>query len=156
MVGDSAGRQMAMQYLTTLINPEFQALFGYTTPGLTVRAAAINCSASFLMRPDALVGPQAAYFTPDVTHRDDLRLHTEDYMNTALPPLFLMTSNQDFIRDHTVRLDGYLLAKGIAHEFHSYGSETDPRGHVFHCNIKDPLAIQCNLAEIAFFRRYQI
>ena len=56
-----------------------------------------------------------------------------------------------FARMNFSGLDGYLLAKEIPHELHIYGDSQNPRGHVFHCDQKDPLARQCNLDELNFF-----
>lgn len=154
IVGDSAGGQMAMQCLATLTNLAFRQLFRYERLNVTVRAAAINCGASFMQLPGAISGAIEAYFTRDAIHSSDERLNTESSLTPEMPPLFLMTANNNFIRDQTVRLDGYLLAKGISHEFHSYGTPDDPRPHVFHCNMKDPPARQCNQDELDFFRRY--
>ncbi|GJM47840.1 alpha/beta hydrolase [Weissella soli] len=154
IVGDSAGGQMAMQYLTILTNADFRAKFGYEQPGFTVRAAAINCGLSFIDRPGTLTGAPQAYFTDDVLANKADMLTTEQYMTTDLPPLFLTTANQDFIRDSTVRLDGFLLAKGINHEFHSYGTPEDPKGHVFNYAIKDTVAQECNQTMLTFFRNH--
>lgn len=154
VVGDSAGGQMADQYLTILTNPGYRAKFGYERPDLTVRAAAINCGASFITAKGMISNGIDAYFTADVVKEKKDLMETEKYMTKRLPPLFLMTSNQDFIRDCTVRLDGFLLAKGIRHEFHSYGDEKNPQGHVFHCDVRNKTALECNKEEMEFFRRH--
>lgn len=156
IVGDSAGGQMALQYLTILSNPDFRKLFGYDLPSLQVRAGAINCGGTFLNRPHATDGAPSAYFTEDALEKYGHLLETEKYMTQEIAPLFIMTSSDDFLRDDSVRLDGYLLAKGFEHEFHSYGSPDNPKGHVFHCNIKDKTAKQCNQDQINFFRKYMV
>ena len=43
-VGDSAGAQMASQYLAAVTNPEYADLLGLDSPAFTVRAAALNWS----------------------------------------------------------------------------------------------------------------
>lgn len=154
LVGDSAGGQMAEQYLAILTNPNYRQLFAYDLPNLTVRAAALNCGAYFLLSPGSRNGAPAAYFIPEAISGKEEMLNTEKYLTPALPPLFIMTANRDFLRDTAIRLDGYLLAKEIPHELHIYGDSENPRGHVFHCDQKDPLAKQCNLDELDFFRKY--
>ncbi len=155
LVGDSAGGQMVDQYLTILTNPQFRALFGYELPKLTVKAAAVNCGASFLTMPGIISGAIEAYFTKDsLQDRQDM-IATEKYMTADLPPLFIQTANDDFIRDCSVRLDGYLSGIGAGHEFHSYGDSKNPQGHVFHCDVRNPVALQCNKDEIAFFNRFR-
>ena len=153
-IGDSAGGQMTMQYLTILTNPDYRALFGYEKPDLSVRAAAIHCGASFIMIPGCIEGAPQAYFTDEILQTQVEKLQVENYMTSALPPLFLTTANQDFIRDCTIRLNGYLLGKGIDHEFHSYGGPENPKGHVFNYNLRDPEALRCNQATIAFFKKH--
>lgn len=154
IIGDSAGGQMAMQYLTIYTNDSFREKFGYEKPALNIRAAAINCGASFIDSLDVISGAPEAYFTPEAIQKHSDLMKTERYMTKSLPPVFLTTANQDFIRDCTVRLDGYLMAKEIFHEFHSYGDEENPRGHVFNYDMKDPIAEKCNQEILAFFNRY--
>ena len=153
-VGDSAGGQMALQYLTILCNPKFQKLFGYEHPKLAIRAAAINCGATFLNLPGTISGPLEAYFPIEIQKEFSEHLKTEEYLTKECPPLYIMTSSNDFIRDHSIRLQGFLIAKKIEHEFHSYGNFENPRNHVFHCDIRDEIANQCNLDELNFFRKY--
>lgn len=154
--GDSAGGQMAEQYLTILFNDEYRQLFGYKKPHLTVRAATLNCAACFLKIPGIIQGAIKAYFPPEVVAKNHERLNTEKYMTKKLPPIFLMTANHDmpFPHDSMIRLDGYLMAKGINHELHIYGDKDHPRGHVFHIDQRDPIATKCNRDEMNFYRKY--
>ncbi|MGT2829496.1 alpha/beta hydrolase [Streptococcus hillyeri] len=156
IVGDSAGGQMALQYIAILTNEKFRNLFKYEKPNLTLRAAAINCGGSFLHLPGAISGATEAYFTDESLAKHGELLRTEEYLTTACPPLFIMTASDDFLRDNSTRLDGYLIAKGIEHEFHIYGTPDNPKHHVFHCNIRDEMANQCNQDELNFFRRYLV
>lgn len=152
--GDSAGGQMAEQYLTILFNAHYREQFGYSLPAVNVKAATLNCGAYFITLPHMIEGPTSAYFTPEIMRNDRERLETEKFMTTNLPPIFIMTANHDFLHDSAVRLDGYLMAKNINHEFHIYGDEKHPLEHVFHLNQRDPIAEQCNVDEIAFYRKY--
>lgn len=154
IVGDSAGGQMALQYLAILSNDSFRQLFDYERPAIQVRAAAINCAGTFLNLAGAVNGALSAYITEESLEHYSEHLKTEEYLTPDCPPLFIMTASHDFIRDDSVRLDGYLLAKKIQHEFHSYGDQDNPRYHVFHCNIRDKLGQKCNQDELNFFRRY--
>ncbi len=154
LVGDSAGGQLEMQYLACLLNAEYRKKFGYSKPALTVRAVADNCGASFITLPGMNIGVTQAYFTPKVMaeHRDDLQY--EKYLTDDIPPVFIMTASNDMIRDCSVRLDGYMIARSLPHVFRSYGSQQDPRYHVFHVSQKDEMAKKCNDDEIAFFTQY--
>ncbi|SUO79603.1 alpha/beta hydrolase [Streptococcus equinus] len=154
IIGDSAGGQMAMQYLTILTNDGFRQKFGYEKPNFIVRAAAINCGAAFLNLPGMIEGAPQAYFTDNVLETKKDMLETEEYITQDIPPLLLTTANQDFIRDCTVRLDGFLTAKHINHVFRSYGTAEEPKAHVFNYNVKDPVATKCNLEILDFFKQY--
>lgn len=154
IIGDSAGGQMAMQYLTILTNDGFRQKFGYEKPNFIVRAAAINCGAAFLNLPGMIEGAPQAYFTDNVLETKKDMLETEEYITQDIPPLLLTTANQDFIRDCTVRLDGFLTAKHINHVFRSYGTPEEPKAHVFNYNVKDPVATKCNLEILDFFKQY--
>ncbi|MCQ2962877.1 alpha/beta hydrolase [Streptococcus sp.] len=154
IIGDSAGGQMAMQYLTILTNDDFRQKFGYEKPNFIVRAAAINCGAAFLNLPGMIEGAPQAYFTDNVLETKKDMLETEEYITQDIPPLLLTTASQDFIRDCTVRLDGFLTAKHINHVFRSYGTPEEPKAHVFNYNVKDPVATKCNLEILDFFKQY--
>lgn len=154
IIGDSAGGQMAMQYLTILTNDDFRQKFGYEKPNFIVRAAAINCGAAFLNLPGMIEGAPQAYFTDNVLETKKDMLETEEYITQDIPPLLLTTANQDFIRDCTVRLDGFLTAKHINHVFRSYGTAEEPKAHVFNYNVKDPVATKFNLEILDFFKQY--
>lgn len=154
VVGDSAGGQMGEQILAIYTNDEYRKFFGYALPDLTIKAAALNCGLYFLTKTDLLVGAPEAYFRPEIRLTKHDQLSVEQYLTQSLPPIFLMTSNEDFLRDYAYMLSGFLTAKGIFHEIHFYGDNEHPCGHVFHVNQKDNLAKLCNMDELNFFRKY--
>ncbi|WP_367297285.1 alpha/beta hydrolase [Loigolactobacillus coryniformis] len=154
IVGDSAGAQMAEQLLAIYTNPLYRRYFDYTVPKLQICAAALNSGAYFITDPGMITGAVQAYLPLTILQQKRIELQVENFLTPALPPLFIMTANQDFLRDKTWQLTGFLRAKQIFHETHMYGNTHDPRGHVFHIDQKDPLAQECNLAELNFFRRY--
>lgn len=154
VMGDSAGGQMTLQYVTALTNPTFAEKFGYKKPNLTIRAVAAHCPATFVNIQKEMTGAPLTYFTDAVYAEKSELLKTEEYMTRDFPPLFLSTANQDFIRDSSLRLNGYLMAKNIFHDFHSYGSLDKPKGHVFNYDIRDDIAKVCNQDCLNFFKNY--
>ncbi len=154
IVGDSAGGQMGEQILAAYTNNEYRKYFGYSVPKLTIKAAALNCGAYFLTAIPSYTGAPEAYFRPEIRLNKHEELNAEQFLTQALPPLFLMTCTDDFLRDNAYMLSGYLKAKNIYHELHFYGDKKHPRGHVFHVNQKDELAKKCNEDELNFFRKY--
>lgn len=159
LVGDSAGGQMVTQYSTIYTNDNYRSLFGLRKPALTICAAATNCggfTTDHYKQDDGgdLLNVAGLFFA---THQDEAKVDltkVEDYITKDLLPLYVMTANYDMIREQCLALDKFLTEKGIDHEFHDYGSQEEPREHVFHINQKDELAKQCNLDELRFFRQF--
>lgn len=158
LMGDSAGGQMAEQYVTILTNPEYRDLFNYKLTQLKIRAVAFNSAAFFTLDEGMLEGAVTGYFTGEVLN--DPKLHdmidTEKYITKDFLPSFMTTANEDFIRDQTMKFDGFLRAKGLSHVTKSYGDDEHPEGHVFICNQKDALAQQAMDEEVAFFKQYLV
>lgn len=156
ITGDSAGTTMAYQYLVAHNSAKYRDALNIQTNGMNIRGAALNCGFYFLDRPGALENDDMlgmAYFTPAVRNKYPDILRTEDYMNDQFPPVFVMTANQDFLHDEGVRFDQYLLDHDYEHEFKIYGTDDNPRGHVFHIDQKDEIAHQCNQDEKEFFEK---
>lgn len=80
---------MAVQYLTILTNNDYRQKFGYDKPNMSVRAAAINCGASFLNLPGTIEGAPKAYFTDTVLENKMDMLLTE---NISHQPYHLYSS----------------------------------------------------------------
>lgn len=154
IVGDSAGAQMAEQYITAYTNPEYRKLLGFQKPALTLRAGLLNCGCYFLKRQLAQPSFIDAYFTPQVQQKYQPELQVEDYINKDFLPVFIMTATDDFLRDTGVRFDQFLIDHGIKHLFKEYGTKNKPRGHVFHINQRDEVAKKCNEDEISFLKQW--
>ena len=151
-VGDSAGAQMASQYLAAVTNPKYAQRLGLDVPVFTVRAAALNCGMYELdpVRDKMLI---KCYLGSEEVMRsarmDVLANITEDY-----PPCFIMTSTGDFLRGNAEPMGDFLTRRGVENEVHVYGTEEEPLGHVFHCDVRNPIAAVCNEEECEFFRRH--
>ena len=151
-VGDSAGAQMASQYLAAVTNAKYAQLLGLDVPEFKVRAAALNCGMYELdpVRDKMLI---KCYLGSEEVMRsakmDVLANITGDY-----PPCFVMTSTGDFLRGHAEPMGALLTRRGVENEVHVYGTEEEPLGHVFHCDVRNPIAAVCNEEECEFFRRH--
>lgn len=156
LVGDSAGGQMAEQYTAVLTNPVYRQKFGYSLTSLKFRAIALNSPATFMLDPGMIMGATAAYFDPRIMKKPEMRdlLNVEKYIDSNFLPTFIATANRDFIHDCSVRLDGFLRAKGVEVIQKSWGDEKHPEGHVFLINQKDELAKQANDEEADFFKKH--
>lgn len=152
IIGDSAGGQMAEQYATIISNPEYAKFFNYQPLNLNVRAVGLNCAASFVL--NELNGIEAAYFTPKAVKKHAKDLNVEKYINHNFPPAFLITANDDFLRDMQYTLFGFLLARGVHADIRMYGSTEHPEGHVFFVNQKSQIAAKATDDELNFFRQF--
>lgn len=151
-VGDSAGAQMASQYLAAVTNPEYADLLGLDIPAFTVRAAALNCGMYELdpVREKMLI---RCYLGSEKIARS-YKMDVLGHMTSAYPPCFIMTATADFLRPNAKPLGDYLTRLGVENEVHVYGDEFKPLGHVFHCDVNNPYAKECNNDECEFFRRH--
>lgn len=154
LVGDSAGGQMAEQYTAILQNGQYRQKFGYQLTDLKFRAVALNSAAVFLLDPGVISGAVKGYFTDEILKTQRDLLDTEKYINENFLPTFISTANKDFIRDLSIKFDGFLTGKKVEHVFKEYGDQKHPRPHVFLINQKDQIASQANEAEISFFKKF--
>ena len=148
-VGDSAGAQMASQYLAAVTNPAYASLLGLEIPKFDIRACALNCG---FYIPD----PHQDRMLMKCYLEDPSQVKTEEmdviaHITSAFPPAFVMTSNGDFLRKRAMPFVDVLTAKGVEAEYHDYCPDDRELGHVFHCNMKEPYAKICNDEECAFF-----
>lgn len=159
VVGDSAGGQLASQYLALLTNPEYQKLYKFQVPAdqIHVRAVALNCGI-YDMKNCAGSGkdePFDLYLGINDTNRAELieKVDTLKYLNSCFPPAFIMTSYYDFLKEHAKPMYETLTALEVPCRYKMYGEEGQKHmGHVFHLNIRLKEAKLCNDEECAFFR----
>lgn len=164
VVGDSAGAQLASQYMTILTNSDYARNFSFSPPDVTVKGAALNCGMydisqgenSVWSRQKSGVGKLLTavrddYLTPE--QRADPLLAVPEYMTADFPPAYIMTSEFDFLREESRPLADRLEALGVKTRYRLYGSGDDKRfAHVFHLNWAFDAAQACNDDECAFFK----
>lgn len=154
IAGDSAGAQLASQYAVICTNPAYAALMGVAPPKFRLAAVGLNCglydmkTEAFLPANQKLMGSYLPPSTPDNLRKLDVLSHiTADH-----PPAYLLSAKGDFLLDRCAPMAAYLQQKGIPVACKIYGDETT--GHVFHVNIRTPLAKEANDDQIDFFREY--
>ena len=79
-------------------------------------------------------------------------LNVVDMVSSSFPPCFLMTAVGDFLREESAAFAECLGKAGVRCEYKLYGTENEPLGHVFHCNLKLEAAGACNRDTCDFFR----
>lgn len=154
VVGDSAGAQMASHYLAIWSNKDFAKLFPFELPRkLRIRAAAFNCGIYQINLSNRLFRD---YLEKNIAPNDP-RLDVQSHISTAFPPVFVMTSWYDFLREEAKPMQEYLEAEGVPSVYRLYGREEEKyMGHVFHCNMNLEQAKQCNKDECDFFKNYMV
>ncbi len=159
VTGDSAGAQLASQYLALLTNSAFRRLFSMQIPyeQINVKVVALNCGCYDMRgRVEAQEDdPFLAYIDKALTENRELTLEQIDtvkYINADFPPAYIMSAEYDFLKEHVKPMYELLRAKGIVCEWKLYGKAEDTyMGHVFHLNQRLEEAKICNDDECRFF-----
>lgn len=156
LAGDSAGAQMTSQYLAMLTNPEFKKLFSLTIPeSLKIRACALNCGVydakGYLLTDE---NAPMHYYAGELTEEKLAALDTMRYVNGSFPPAYIVSATRDFLRANAVPMYEALQKLGVESKIQIFGTEDEPKGHVFHLDIRDEQAAVCNDNECEFFRQF--
>lgn len=163
IVGDSAGGQLASQYLAIFTNPAFARLFPFTLPDVKIRAAALNCGIYDARKcaENNLDAPFMEYIGETALSDKDGKakimesLDTMKYLTAAFPPSYIMSAENDFLLANAAPMYEHLKSLGVPCEIKIYGSKKQEEiAHVFHINCKLKEAEKCNDEECAFFKKY--
>ena len=150
-VGDSAGGHLNAQYSAAVTNPEYAALLRLEIPRFTLRATALNCGVYEVN--EAFSGHGSAILDGDLSLYQE-ELDILGHITENFPPSFVMSSTGDFLLSAAEPMARFLKEKGVEAELHIYGDGGNKPPHVFHVNIRNPYATQCNDDECAFFRKH--
>lgn len=156
MLGDSAGANILALYTAICTNPSYAANFKFHVPGGFVpKAIALNCG-SYVQTDNMMTKALMADYLPKKGTEEELKLNNPLYYITEkYPPVYVMTSNGDFLKEQAPLMVEVLKEKGIPHVMKCYGDEKTELSHVFHCNIKLPEANVCNDEECEFFKSWK-
>lgn len=158
-VGDSAGGHMLSAYACILTNPEYAKLYPFTTPeGLSLKAVGLNCGKFVMERDKKLITQMNLVLRDLMPHHGTLEecymLTTLNHVTKDFPPAFIVTANEDFLKDQAPLMAEKLTELGVENEYRLYGDEEHPLQHVFFCNMREPMAAVCNEEECEFFRKH--
>lgn len=149
VTGDSAGGALALLTLAIENSERAAAAFGIErASGIGLRGGALVCGVYSLASPDKTAGrgigcgtrereslqaTLGAGFFAGLEAADSDFLTAEDIVaNVDLPPLFLLTSSDDFLEGDTLALATALARKGADFELHDWKpAHHDSLGHVF-------------------------
>lgn len=165
VVGDSAGGQLASQYLTIYSNPEYAKFFDFSVPDIQIRAAGLNCGL-YDVKKSVEVGLEERIddYVGKENYQKELKVGTVlesldvvGNMTKDFVPSFIMSAVNDFLVDHVEPMYQHLKNLGVDTEMKIYGSkEQEEVAHVFHVNIRLEEARMCNDDECAFFRKHVV
>lgn len=162
MVGDSAGGHMATIYSALCTNPEYAAKLGIEPPkfkdgrSFVPNAVGLNCGAYEISFEDKhtralmrnLLKKKGNAYERDV-------INPIPYVNEKFPRAFVMTANADHLLAPPAQMG--LVRKleecGVEVVNRTYGSDDNPLGHVFHCDMRSADAAKCNDDECDFFKK---
>lgn len=160
-VGDSAGGHLLGMYVNLCTNPEYAKVFceryGICTPdNLKICAVALNCGQYHIgadeMKDETTCSLMKEYL-PEGSTQQELDLISVDlHVTEAFPPVYLMTSEEDFLKAQAPILKKALDEKNVSYEFKCYEGTEKKLGHVFHLNMRSADAKRCNDEECEFFQ----
>ena len=136
VIADSAGAQLALQYMTLQTNHHYRSSFSYKKIPYVIDKVALYCGIyfleqSFTMTQGRLKELRKAYLPDHIWKKYRQRLQVEQYITDALPSLFIATGQDDFLKEDTLRLHDYLKEKSISHYMKEYCSQKEAVRHVF-------------------------
>ncbi|MFT4245114.1 MAG: alpha/beta hydrolase [Micrococcaceae bacterium] len=154
-VGDSAGGQLAEQYMTILTNPDYAKLFEFKAPELEIKAAGLNCGAYFIGKDKPVNEDFSYYIGDEPTNEVKAQFPVEDYITFNFPPAFITTATDDFLNEFAKPLADILSSKGVTNKYKEYRSFDGKKlQHVFHLNLKTREAEVCNQEQADFFKKF--
>lgn len=159
-VGDSAGAHMLSVYATMKTNPEYAAQYDFPVENkIKLNAVALNCGkydmTGILEAGDKQQIKLMKMILPQKGTESEMHWITSlEHMTADFPPTYIMTSNDDFLKEEAPKLERKLKELGVEYKYKEYGDENEKLGHVFHCNIKTESARKCNDDECEFFRTH--
>ena len=151
-VGDSAGAMGIALYACICTDKEYAKMYSFTVPeGLKFKGLALNCG--IYQTKDAGIIKMLKDFLEKKDYPAILeKLSVVSLVNGNFPPCYIMTSNEDFLREEPKALMESLDKVGVKYRYKLYGDEEHPLGHVFHCDVKSEFAAQANDDECSFFK----
>ena len=156
-VGDSAGGHILSLFCAMCTDPEYAMVWDFSAPhGFVPTAVALNCGSYHHELPAE--GPahdlMLAVLSGGVSEETVAAVDAPRHVKPGFPPVFLMTSSEDFLRHDALNMACSLIDASVPFELHFYGDKENGLGHVFHVDMNKPEAAVCNDEECAFFRKF--
>lgn len=137
LTGDSAGALLALYAYAANSNEKIAKAFGVRPTKFSIQALGFT-SGLFFTRGTS-IGDLLKRGKPYLFPKNYLKAAFYPYMNPErllqackLPPCYLQTSREDFIRDHTLEFEVMLTRRGVLHKLREWDPNPDHTlGHIF-------------------------
>ena len=157
-VGDSAGGHILALYCALCTNPEYASEFEFkVTEGFVPKAIALNCAVLDMEAAKSGLGKATMYLMKDVLPRKNMEKYIAlanpiAHVNEKFPTCYIMTSNDDFLKEQPETFKKELDEHGVSYEYKFFGDEENLLGHVFHLDMRNKIGKICNDMECTFFK----
>ena len=159
-VGDSAGGHILALFCAMCTNPEFAAKFDFKVcEGFVPKAVALNCAVLDMDVARNGMAGTTMQLMKDVMPKNKMEEYLQlanpiAYVNEKFPPCYIMTSNEDFLKEQPDSFMRKLDACGISYKYKLYGDEVDKLGHVFHLDMRNETGKLCNDEQCTYFKSF--
>lgn len=157
-IGDSAGAHLLGLYCDICSNPYYAREYSFTVPKKFIPSAiCLNCgiynfdNAENNPRTMELMGE---LLPEQGTGPELLKISVDKYITENFPQTFLMTCSDDHLKEQAKYMTIKLVNENVPFEFHFYGTNKNPLGHVFELNIRSHAAIKVTDSQCIFFKRF--
>lgn len=156
-VGDSAGGHILALFSAMCTNPEFASKFDFAPPvDFVPKAIALNCAVLDMDAAQTGMSGTTMKLMKDVLPKNKMEEYLRlanpiSYVTENFPPCFIMTCNEDFLREQPETFKKKLDACGVPYVYKFYGDEDNKLGHVFHLDMRNETGKLCNDEECAYF-----
>ena len=159
-VGDSAGGHILALYCAMCTNAEYADQFDFKpVEKLVPKAVALNCAVLDMDAIKTSAGSNTMVLMKDVLPKRKMEEYLKlanpiAYVTEDFPPCFVMTSNEDFLREQPDTFMKKLEACGVPYKYEFYGDEENKLGHVFHLDMRNEVGRLCNDEECDYFKSF--
>ncbi len=131
LFGDSAGGHLALHYTEITLDKGLrEAISPHFRCPISIRALGLNCATFAHLGKHEAISELLG-----LKDKEDQELDPKNYLSKKLPPMYLITGDNDFLKEENIAMDALLKEKGIPHGFKLYIGKDKPLDHVFPCNM---------------------
>lgn len=158
-VGDSAGGHILSLFCLMCTNPEYAATYSFkASEGCVPKAVALNCGVydfELVKNGESSTTALMKGVLPKKGSPEEFyQISPINHVTEHFPPCYIMTANEDFLREQPESLKKALDEKKVPYQYKLYGDDSNPLGHVFHLDMRNETGKLCNDEECEYFRKF--